>query len=66
MQTFKKSTTNIQNASISDNEKKNVCHIKKKHPEEVPEYFRILFDKVKIKTVYLSYTLPNCDSNYTH
>ena len=35
--TLEKATTNIQDASISNNRKIKICHIKKTHPSKGPE-----------------------------
>ena len=37
IQTFEKATTSIQDASISNNEKRKICLIKKTHPVGDPE-----------------------------
>ena len=38
IETFENASTNIQDASISNNRKRKICSIKERHPAEDPEY----------------------------
>ena len=48
IQTFEKTNTNIQDASISHNEERKICHIKNVHPAKDTEWLELCWKKPRL------------------